>query len=327
MGKHQERASQKEQKVSINRLQALLCKASAGWPAGLLAVLALGLGGCASVSENSVALSADVGSRVAEMQGLHRAAVAGYFDAEELRVVQFMTNQWEPLFLQNFLGMSGILSDLSSPSQFSEAKRAQLRDAAALYLTDDEEAEGVADALVSALDRARGNEPQVVSEVLGDFVEDDQLSAAVTHLGALLATDEPARMIMDFAQDAHNEISRQHELLMQPIRTARAEVMAELDIAYGQLLAAQNLITGRLAAASRVRDQQDQALDKLLGEGQTEHIRERLAQVSAAVSDAIASAADLAEPVLDNPLSQGTRRGELLESLEDFRRRLAEREQ
>ncbi len=298
----------------------------AGLTVALLAALGVGLSGCASVSENSVALSADVGNRVAEMQGLHRAAVQRYFDAEELRVEQFMTNQWEPLFLQNFLGISGILSDLSNPSQFTEAKRAQLRDAAALYLLDDEEAGAVADALVSALDRSRGSESQVLGDVLENFVEDDQLSSAVVHLGALLATDEPARMIMDFAADAHNEISRQHELLLQPIREARAEVMAELDIAYGQLVAAQNLITGRLAAASRVRDQQDQLLNEVLGEGQAERIRVRLAQVSTAVSDAIASAADLAEQVPGIDDADNARRAELLQTLQDFRRRLAERE-
>lgn len=248
-------------------------------------VIAVGVvaAGCATIDDSSVTLSGEVGARIADMQSVHLASIEAYFDVERRRIDDFLTNTWEPLFLRNFLGTSGILRDLQTASILTANQLQQIENAIADYLDDESEAPQAVARLSMALSDSRRNERELVTHVLGDFVEDDRLGAATEHVSRLLVSEEPARMILDFAEDAHNEMQLQRQELMEPLEREYRRVRSEVQTAYGELAAAQGLITGRLAAASRIRREQDALFARVLGERSAQGIRESLSDVSADV--------------------------------------------
>lgn len=68
--------------------------------------------GCATMGPAPAKLSAEVGDRISEMQGLHQLALKRYFESERKRVETFLQEEWVPLFLKNFLSTSELMEDL-----------------------------------------------------------------------------------------------------------------------------------------------------------------------------------------------------------------------
>lgn len=69
--------------------------------------------GCgATIGPAPAKLSAEVGDRIAEMQGLHQVALKRYFESERKRVETFLQEKWVPRFLENFLSTSELMEDL-----------------------------------------------------------------------------------------------------------------------------------------------------------------------------------------------------------------------
>jgi hypothetical protein len=247
----------------------------------------MSIAACATIGPSSVQLSAEVGERISEMENLHLLAVQKYFDIERKRIEDFLTEKWEPLFLKNFLAETNILADLQNVSRIEGGLRQQMMVALNFYLTDTSEGPQVVDLLVSKLDMSRAGETHLVRTVLNDFVNDDKLETAVIHLTSLLGTDEAARMILDFAEDAHHEMLVQRQSIILPLEQFQQEIIAELSAAYAEILAGQSAITGRLEAAARLKNQQDHLLDALVDSGKVNTIKEKLANLSAGIGQAI----------------------------------------
>jgi hypothetical protein len=247
---------------------------------------------CVSIKPATVQLSAEVGSRISEMENVHQIAIQRYFDIEKQKVEDFMKQTWEPLFLKNFLGTSQVLDMLQKVSTINEQTRTAIQQGLVRFLDDSSEAPKVTTHLINALDASRATEPAVVRTALKKFVPDDKLDAAVTHVTSLLGTDEPARIIMDFAQAAHDEMDAQRKSLVEPIEQRKLETIAALSEAYAELIRGQATITGRLEAAARVSRQQDELLDKLGLNDVFKKVTENLAAVTQQVNDALVKAND-----------------------------------
>lgn len=274
------------------------------------------LASCATIGPSTVRLSAEVGDRISEMHGLHTLALQRYFQTERQRIEDFLTETWEPLFLKNFLGTSGIVADLQDTTQFGESERSQLLTAMAGYLDDESEAPRVTDAIITALDNSRNHEPQLLRDILDDFVEDDRLDPAAAHVASLLGTDDPAQMILEFAEAAHEEMQLQRRELMDPLDQAEEEALAEVNAAYAELLAGHGVLTARLEAASKVAQEQDRLLDALGGPGTAVSIRHRLGDLSTKVGDAIETARSLAGDA-DDEVDQDTDASAILDALRE----------
>lgn len=244
---------------------------------------------CVSIKPSTVQLSAEVGERISEMQGIHQLALQRYFDMEKQKVETFLTEKWEPLFLRNFLGTSRVLPMLQNVAKIDDKGRAAIREAIALYLVDKKEADKAAKELVDKVSDSRRGEDGVIRTVLTRFVEDNQVDAAVIHVSSLLGTDEPARIIFDFAEAAHKQMLAQRNEMLAPIEQARAEAMAALAEGYSELIRGQSTITGRLEAAAKRSRQQDELLDKLKLRI-SDDVVNRMAGFSAQVNQALSAA-------------------------------------
>jgi hypothetical protein len=205
------RNEQNERSDIMNPLQ----NSSVGTLTVILAVVTLALSGCATVGPSSVQLAAETSARSAELGTLHQELVHKYFALERERIETFLTNEWEPTFLRHLLGTSGILQDLQESQAFDDADRAELSLALKDYLTDPTEADKLARAITTSLTKTRAPEPAVVRTILAQYVDDDRVDAATAHVSALLGTAEPARRIIEFAADAHEEMQAQRDALLK----------------------------------------------------------------------------------------------------------------
>jgi hypothetical protein len=229
------------------------------------------------------------------METLHQLAIQRYFDLETQKVEDFLTKTWEPLFLKNFLGTSQILDKLQNVSLIDESVGNQIEEALSLYLTDPAEARTATDAIIEKLNTTRRMETDDVQSVVSDYVEDEKISAAVIHITSLLGTDDPARIILEFAEAAHVEMNDRRRTLLAPIEQARAETAAELSGAYAEIIRGHSTITGRLEAAAKVSEQQDQLLGVLGIKGTTQGIQEKMSMITQTVDNALGLAGGLGE--------------------------------
>lgn len=241
-----------------------------------LIVVAALLSGCGTISSNTVDLSVQLTNRIKDIEASHRGFVNAYFDEQVSRVNRFMDEKWIPLFLQNFLGTSNIIGDIAKPAAVSDSTRKALADAAALYLSDQSEGAKMADEIVAGLNKSRVQDAIVVDQVVGKYVADDRVSAAKTHLLALLQTDTPARMILGFAQEANKQIAVRRDSLVSPIEQARKKALDDIASAYHDFYAGQGVITGRLEAAARRDAEQAKLIDSITGEGSAAKLTDRL---------------------------------------------------
>jgi hypothetical protein len=245
---------------------------------------------CVTISPATVALSSQVGERITEMEQLHQLAIQRYFDVEEQKVKDFMANEWEPLFLKNYLAESNILAELDSASVISQSTQGAIREALKSYLTDPAEASQATDALIKRLSSSRSGEVAQIEELLRQYVEDKQLPAAVVHVNTLLGTDEPARIILEFAEEAHKTMQAQRDTLLAPVRSAREEVTAELSAAYADLVRGQSVITGRLDAARKNSELQTAMLNSVRSGEIYQQFMDRAAKLGEQVQTAIEKA-------------------------------------
>lgn len=256
---------------------------------------AFSLAGCATVGPSSVKLSAETSARSAELAKLHQDLVRVYFDGERRRVETFLRETWEPQFLRNLLGISGIMDDLRASISFDEAKRNELSVAMKEYLTDPSESDKLANEITATLTKTRATEPDAVRTIIRKYVPDAKVESATSHAAALLGTAEPALLILDFAEAAHAEMEKQRAAMIGPIDAAEKQVLGELSDAYTTLARAQGTITARLEAASRSAQQQDQLL-QAVGVTDPAAIRTRLAGFSDTVTSALNDAGVKKDP-------------------------------
>ena len=261
----------------------------------LTGFLLCSLSACATMGPAPPQLSAELGNRMAEMQGLHQLALESFFESERNRVEEFLEREWIPLFLRNFMGTSGLMNDLARGGQVTEQDRENLRVAVAQYLTDPSEAGELADRIVAAVTGTRSQEASTVRGVLADFVEDDLLAAATSHVSSLLGTADPAFLLIEWVTDAQEQINLQRQQMLAPLNEAQRAASAELAAAYADILKANGVITARLEAAAKRTEAQNQLLESFGLRDVADEMRVRLASISEAVGAAVSAAGAVAQ--------------------------------
>lgn len=72
------------------------------------------LSSCAKVPQESVQLSAELGTMIGSARRAHLELVHQYINERRTRVQEFVTNVWMPTFMRRFVSTSGVLDSLSS---------------------------------------------------------------------------------------------------------------------------------------------------------------------------------------------------------------------
>lgn len=241
---------------------------------------------CVSISSSTVELSSKVGDRITEMEKLHQEAIQRYFDVEEQKIKDFLRNTWEPLFLKNFIGISGVQDKINTASRLDYHLRDNIKLALQEYFKEDEIVfEDAFDQIISKLEDNRTLEKNIINDVLKEHLQGEELEIAVSHIGSLLSTDEVAQIIFEFAEAAHLEMKNQQEQLLAPIEKARILVSAELSASYADLIRGQSIITGRLEASRRKSEQQESLLGLIGANDHFNNISNRLIGISDGVDN------------------------------------------
>lgn len=250
-------------------------------------VLLSGGTGCARMSQATPKLSAELGSRIAEMRGLHELTLRRFFDGERDRIEAFLDREWTPLFLRNFLGTSNLLNDIAAAGFVSERDQSAIQTALARFLRDTTEAPRAMREVVAVVTRTRSAEPAAVRPVIQRFVDDPRVDAATTHVSALLRSEDPAILVLEWAEDAQEQINLMRRQMLDPVNEAERMATSEVAEAYAQMAQANGAITGRLEAAAKVTEQQDALLKAFGIDSAAGKIRQRLAGISGAVGSAL----------------------------------------
>ena len=273
---------------------------------GLTILLLSSIIGCTSIGPSTVELASETTIRIKDLHQVHTEAINQYFDFQEARVKEFIKREWTPLFLRNFLGTSGVINDINNASLISRQTQNELKHAVEFYLDDNSESESLVQELSEKLTQTRGGETSTVNQIMGKYIEKDKLPSAISHVMSLLGTDEPALIIMDFAQDAHDQILKQQSLMLKPLQDKRKLLLISINDRYEEVITAQGMITGRLEAASKQSQANSNLAQSIFGEGTEGKIREELLgfgdNVSTALT-ALSSAVDADSPPDDASLS------------------------
>jgi hypothetical protein len=248
------------------------------------------LSSCVTISPATVELSSQVGDRITAMEQMHQLATQRYFDAEEQRVEDFMTVDWEPLFLKNFLATSKVLNELNSALRIDLATQKAIEQSLKLYLADTTEAPIISKKLFNILDYSRSNEATQIKRVLSDYIEEEKLQDAANHVYSLLGTDEAAKIMIEFSQAAHEVMLAQRISLMEPIQRAREEATGAISAEYANIIRGQSIITGRLEAVRRNRELQLALLNSVVSSDIVKSFTDRATTLSKVVKTAINAA-------------------------------------
>lgn len=248
------------------------------------------LAGCSTMSPATPKLSAELGDRIAEMRGLHQLALESYFESERRRIEAFIDEQWTPLFLRNFLGTSGILSDLASYAAPGKENREELERVVASYLDDPAEAPSLTADIVAVLPDAGAADLPAIRRVVARYVEDDRVDAAVVRVTSLLGVGDPGELILEWAEDAQAEINARRRAMLRPLDEAERRTNAQVAEAYAEMLKANGVVTARLEAAAEVSAEHDALFEAFGVDEVTERVRSEMAALSARVGDAVAAA-------------------------------------
>ncbi|UCE23158.1 MAG: hypothetical protein JSU74_07575 [Candidatus Zixiibacteriota bacterium] len=248
------------------------------------------ISGCATMGPAPAKLSAEVGDRVAEMEGLHLHAIKSFFDSERKRVEDFLEKRWIPLYLRNFLGTSRLMEEIERSKSIGDEDKEALKIALEDYLDDPDEAEKAADEIVAAISGVRNQESEKIRGVLKKYVEDELVDAALYHIVSLVGAPDPGLIILEWAQDAQEQINLQRRDMLQPLDEAERTITSELIAAYADIQKANGVVTARLEAAAKLKESQDRMLETFGVRDEVGKLRSKLADISHAVGQGIAKA-------------------------------------
>ena len=282
---------------------------------GVTLLIALASGCSTSFGPSTVELSRATTVRVKDLHQVHLESINQYFDFQEARIEGFIEREWTPLFLKNFVGISGIVNDINSVSRVSKKTQGEIIEALNFYTVpitpeqgEDETEEAykqrlekheqtkteiearsekitieIASELTTSWDRGKTK----IEGALEKHITEEEKANVVTHLMALLGTDEPAILIMEFSKEAHIQIDIQRNEMLEPIRKKRKEVLTAINDRYDEILAAQGIVTGRLEAQYKEDQASATLVNSVFGEGTDEKIREDVLGFGEKISDVL----------------------------------------
>lgn len=298
------------QRRTPRRRPSVLCALAAG--------LALSSASCSSFGPASAQLSAEVADRMAEMQAIHVRTVQEFYALQRERVEDFIENEWTPLFLKNFLAHSGVLEDLRGEFLFTQDQFDDLWFIVNDELDDEDRSDAIVTQILDSLTASRDGEEEMIREVIGDAFESEDVAARVAlQVKLYLGSSEAGEIMIDWATEAQSQIRLQRREMLKPLREQEEELLTALESAYGEIAAAQGVITGRLEAAAKVTQQQNAMLEAV-GVNQTfQNVRSKMVESSDRVDNALQHGAEFLKDVDGSDRDEDDLFGELLGILKD----------
>lgn len=105
--------------------------------------------------------------------------------------------------------------------------------------------------------------------------------------GGKSETEEALNVMMEFQEDAKNQIEEKRSELLNPILEQKRGFIAEIDSSYKNVIYANATITGYLESIRKVKEAQQEALSIVGLEGKETSINEALLKVSKLVKTAV----------------------------------------
>ena len=227
---------------------------------------------CSAISPQVVELSTSVSEQIKALRENHVESANAYYDYQLIEIDRFMEQEWVPLFLRNFIGISGVMNDIDRRYVLSGRTKKSLSLAVELYLDDPGEAEAFVSDLESRLAEDWGATEENVSETVSSYVDAGLEAQARSHILALLGTADRAEIMLDFAEAANAKIQKQYRALTVPIESARKEELSAVNAMYDDLLRAQGIVTGRLEAEMKKDSATRLMFGSLIGEDRSDSI-------------------------------------------------------
>jgi hypothetical protein len=184
--------------------------------------------GCAKIPPQAVVLSRTVGQRLTDLQTSHEAFVRAYFQVTRQRIEDFLTNQWTPTFLADFVDKADFITKLENVQPLTSEQQLKL---------------------VSSL-HAAGISPADETRV-------------IQAIGNALGSADRGKLALQFSEAALNQIQAKEKSLLSPIDDLERQTLTELAGAYAQVQQAQSAVTSQLSSISNVTEEQDKVLKQL----------------------------------------------------------------
>lgn len=105
--------------------------------------------------------------------------------------------------------------------------------------------------------------------------------------GGKYETEEAINVMMEFQEDAKNQIEEKRNELLNPILEQKRSLVVKIDNSYKNVVYANATITGYLESIRKVKEAQQEALSMLGLEGKDASINEALLKVSKLVNTAV----------------------------------------
>jgi hypothetical protein len=122
--------------------------------------------------------------------------------------------------------------------------------------------------------------PAFIAKFADEFKLDDKVK--------LIVREDPQKLMpvmTRFVTVATERIEKKRNELLTPIKAQRRDVLANIDMAYRQIQAAQAIVTGHLASVRKVHDVQNEMLAKVGLRDVRERIATKTSEVSKTVAD------------------------------------------
>jgi hypothetical protein len=186
---------------------------------------------CISVPKETVTLSEKMLEETATLQTAHEAVTSRFYAGLRQQVDDFLTNVWIPSFLSKAV------------------QNAQVQ-------------QRMGDAVTAANISSADITAKINADTTLTTAEKTVIANALTK-AAVGGRAQLGQVMIDFGTEATRQIAKQRKAMVDPIDQQEQLALDNIRQSYAQLQAEQAAIKGYLASAVNVREQEDEALQRL----------------------------------------------------------------
>lgn len=184
---------------------------------------------CVSIPKETVTLSEVIGERIVATQIAHENLILDYFQKSRNEIDRFLQEQWIPEFLETYV------EDVKIMDLLNEVK----------VLSDDDE-----NKIMESLNQ-------------NESFTGSQLVNIIHAVNNGLGDSEKGAIILDFAQNAIEQINLQRTEMIDIISEREKVVLKEVRANYIELIALQNVLTSHIRSTHKVVEKQNEILNRI----------------------------------------------------------------
>jgi hypothetical protein len=192
------------------------------------------ISGCQSVPKQTVKLAEVSDYQITELQKSHIKFINLYYEQRRIEVNNFMQQKWIPKFLGKAVNNPGFKKDLDTSYSVNSLSAADLRKSIKID---------------SAGSTLNDNQLEIIENGINESIK-----AQRSRLGQTL---------IEFAEGTQAEIDKQRDTLLNPLNAQEQLVVEQVNAAFADLLRSNASLRGYLASAVNLKQEQDEALEKL----------------------------------------------------------------